>query len=65
MEVYPDLDAVIDESGARLLGVVPEDNGAASDSQKGMPIEGRKKAAFAFDRIGARLDGRNVPLLLE
>lgn len=65
MDVYPDLDAIIDESGARLLGIVPEDNGAAAVSQKGQPIEGRLKAAFAFDRIAARLDGRNVPLLIE
>ena len=65
MNVYDDLDAVIDEAGVRLLGVVPEDNAAASASQKGLPIEGRMKASFAFDRIAARLDGKEVSLLIE
>ncbi len=63
--IYQDLDAVVDEAGARLLGVVPEDNTAASLSQQGLPIEGKVKAAYAFDRIAARLDGRDVPLLIE
>ena len=65
MDVYEDLDAVIDEAGARLLGVVPDDGTAASASQKGLPVEGRMKASFAFDRIAARLDGKDVPLLIE
>ena len=65
LNVYPDLDAVIDVAGARLLGIVPEDNAASSASQRGLPIEGRIKAAFAFDRIAARLDGKDVSLLIE
>ena len=62
MDVYDDLDAVIDEAGARLLGIVPEDSAASSASQKGQPVEGRMKASLAFDRIAARLDGKSVPL---
>ncbi len=65
MGVYSDLDAVIDEAGARLLGVVPEDNAASSASQRGLPIEGHLKAAFAFDRIAARLEGKEMPLMIE
>lgn len=65
MNVYADLDSVIDEAGARLLGVIPEDSAAANASQKGLPIEGRIKAAGAFDRIAARLDGENCPLNLK
>ena len=56
------LDAVIDTVGARLIGVVPEDSNAAAEAQKGNPIEGRYKAAAAFERIAARLDGVNIPL---
>lgn len=63
--VFEDLDAVIDEAGARLIGVVPEDNEAAALSQRGMPVEGHLKAAEAFDRIAARLDGKYVPLKIE
>lgn len=62
LDAYPDLDAVIDEAGARLLGVVPEDLAGANASQKGLPIEGSMKAAEAFDRIAARLDGKEAPL---
>ncbi len=65
MGVFEDLDAVIDEVGARLLGVVPEDNAAAAAAQKGQPIEGKLKAAYALDRIAARLDDREVPLFME
>ncbi len=61
---FPDLDAVIDRVGARLLGIVPEDHRAASAAQKGEPIEGRYKAVNAFDRIAARLDGADIPLEL-
>ena len=63
--VYEDLDAVIDEAGARLLGIVPDDSAASAASQKGLPIEGKMKASFAFDRIAARLDGKSVPLEIE
>lgn len=59
---FPDLDAVIDKAGARLLGIVPEDPAAAGIAQKGQPIEGKYKAVYAFDRIAARLDGVEVPL---
>ena len=64
MDAYEDLDAVIDEAGARLLGIVPEDMIAANSSQKGLPIEGRIPAAFALDRIASRLDGIYVSLLI-
>ena len=59
---FEDLDAVIDKAGARLLGIVPEDLGAVNLAQKGLPIEGKHKAVYAFDRIAARLDGVDVPL---
>lgn len=62
MDAFPDLDAVIDEAGARLIGIVPEDNEASAVSQKGMPIEGKLKSAAAFDRIAARFDGKYIPL---
>ena len=59
---FADLDAVIDKAGARLLGIVPEDNASAAAAQKGEPIEGRRKMVYALDRIAARLDGVNAPL---
>ncbi len=62
MGAFPDLDAVIDKAGARLLGIVPEDPMCMALAQRGEPMEGRYKAAQAFDRIAARLDGSDVPL---
>ena len=62
LNAFPDLDAVIDKAGARLLGIVPEDPVSAGLAQKGLPIEGTSKAVSAFDRIAARLDGTDVPL---
>lgn len=59
---FPDLDAVIDKAGARLIGIVPEDNVAASAAQRGEAMEGKMSAVYAFDRIAARLDGVSVPL---
>ena len=64
LDAFPDLDAVIDKAGARLLGIVPEDPAAAGAAQRGEPIEGKMKAVYAFDRIAARLDGVSVPLEL-
>lgn len=63
--VFQDLDDVIDEAGARLLGIVPEDNAAVAMAQKGQPIRGNLKAAYAFDRIAARMDGTDVSLFIE
>ena len=60
--VFPDLDSVIDKAGVRLLGIVPEDNIAAAETQKGRPPEGKMRAVYAFDRIAARIDGVEVPL---
>ncbi len=65
MNAFEDLDAVIDEAGARLIGVVPEDGEASAVSQKGLPIEGKLKSATAFDRIALRLDGGYAPLKIE
>ena len=59
---FPDLDAVIDKAGARLIGVVPEDHAAAASAQRGEAIEGKLHAVYAFDRIAARLDGVSIPL---
>lgn len=62
MGVFSDLDSVIDKAGVRLLGIVPEDNTVAAETQKGRPPEGKMKAVYAFDRIAARLDGVEIPL---
>lgn len=64
LNAFDDLDAVIDRVGAQLIGIVPEDAASAASAQRGEPIEGRRKAVYAFDRIAARLDGVNASLEL-
>ena len=63
--LYEDLDAVIDEAGARLIAVIPEDFTASALSQQGKPIEGNSDAVYAFNRFAARSDGENVPLEIK
>ena len=59
---FPDLDSIIDQTGARLVGIVPEDQRAAAAAQRGEPMEGKLKAVYALERIAARLDEVDVPL---
>ena len=59
---FNDLDEVIDQIGARLLGIVPRDNELSFAFQKGQPVKNKSKAVFALDRIAARLDGIDIPL---
>ena len=59
---FNDLDEVIDKIGARLLGIVPEDDELALAFQKGQPLKNKSKAVFALDRIAARIDGFDIPL---
>ncbi len=59
---FADLDEVIDKVGARLLGVVPEDDILSSAFQKGLPWREKTKALYALDRIAARIDGVAIPL---
>lgn len=57
----PDLDAVIDGIGVRLIGVVPEDKQVCMARGRPLPVSNRGAAA-AFSGIAERIDGRDVPL---
>ena len=59
---FSDLDEVIDKVGARLLGIVPEDEILGLSLEKGIPAKDRSRAAYALDRIAARIDGIDIPL---
>ncbi len=58
---HSNIDSIIDETGMRLLGIVPEDKYVMYAASKGVPIE-VGPAAAAFHRIAARICGMNVPL---
>ena len=59
---FEDLDAMIDESGIRLIAVIPEDVQLAAASAKAHPAPSRSSGAMAYARLAARLEGERVPL---
>lgn len=60
--VFEDLDAVIDRSGIRLIGVVPEDLPMAAANLKGHAPPRNSPGAMALTRIARRLMGEKVPI---
>ena len=58
-----DLDDVIDQSGVRLIGIVPEDAAVSHCAVRGEPLPASSAAAKAFSRIAKRIDGGEAPLL--
>ncbi len=58
---YPDLDGVIDGTGVRLLGLVPED-GALARFLQGKPVPEDSPGVKALRRIAGRLEGESIPV---
>ena len=58
------IDDAVDSIGARLLGIVPEDNKVilAAAAQTPLALTKGCSALAAFDRIARRIDGQKVPL---
>ena len=57
-----DLDAVIDETGIRLLGVVPEDTDMTASYLSGEEAPKGCKGILAASRIAGRLEGERIPV---
>ena len=62
MELLPNLDTVIDQTGVQLIGVVPDDIMVMKAGAKGVPLPPGNKAYQAYDNIGKRLLGQYCPL---
>ncbi|HIR03444.1 MAG: AAA family ATPase [Acutalibacteraceae bacterium] len=60
--VYEDLDAVIDQTGIQLIGIVTENRQVVYAIQKGLSYTGRCTALKAVDNLAARIDGEARPL---
>lgn len=58
-----DLDAVIDQTGIQLLGVIPMDETLACETANGAVPGARNAAVAAFDNIAARLEGESRKLI--
>ncbi len=58
----PDVDAVMDTAGIRLLGLVPEDELVATSCAYGKPLPEKCAASLCFDHIARRMLGEDVAL---
>ena len=65
MGLYEDLDAVIDEAGMRLIGLVPEDVRVIALSQRGAISRNWSKTEAVFDAMVKRLEGTDVPIIIN
>ena len=65
MGLYEDLDAVIDEAGMRLIGLIPEDVRIIALSQRGALTGNWSKTGIIFDAIARRLEGSDVPIIVK
>ena len=65
MGLFEDLDAVIDEAGMRLIGLIPEDIRVIALSQRGALTGNWSKTGMIFDAIAQRLEGNNVPIIVK
>lgn len=59
------VDGVIDKSGVRLLGILPEDKKIPYSSVTSVLPDKKSSFAKAIKRITDRIDGKNVPLRLN
>lgn len=65
MGLYEDLDAIIDEAGMRLIGLIPEDIRVIALSQRGALTGNWSKTGVIFDTIARRLEGTDVPIIVK
>jgi len=58
-------DDILDILGIKLIGIVPDDEGIISSSNKGEPsvLDSKSKAGEAYRNITARILGEEVPLM--
>lgn len=63
--ILPNLDYCIDNIGAQLIGVIPEDTAIALSAAKGAPLDKKSEAGEVFHRIALRMYGKEMPLLIQ
>ena len=59
------IDGVIDKSGVRLLGILPEDKKIPFSSVTQVTPDKKSPFAKAISRVTDRIEGKNVPLALK
>ncbi len=61
--ITANIDEVIDESGIRLIGVVPQSMDIYMSCCSGQALKKKSRAAKAFQRIAKRIMGYDIPLV--
>jgi len=62
MNIYPDLDAIIDETATQLIALVPMDKRISAITQKGKVGLNWSPAVTVFDCLARRIMGENIEL---
>ena len=62
MQHYQDIDTIIDETGIRLIAVLPDDIHLQTNPAKAVVNHSHSSGAMALQRLAARLEGESVPL---
>ena len=57
-----DIDTIIDETGIRLIAVLPDDIHLQTNPAKAVVNHSRSPGTMALQRLAARLEGESVPL---
>lgn len=65
MDLYKDLDEVIDEAGMRLIGLIPEDVRIVALSQRGALTDNWSRTGIIFNTMAKRLYGVDVPIIVK
>ncbi|MBQ6152207.1 MAG: AAA family ATPase [Ruminococcus sp.] len=65
MGLYEDLDAVIDEAGLRLIGLIPEDVRVTALCQRGELLNNWSQSSLIFSAIVERIEGVDVPVIAK
>ena len=60
-----DIDEIIDNAGAQLIGVIPDDMSYRIALSKGKKIDEKSIIADVFDAISRRIDSDYVPLITD
>ena len=59
MQHYQDIDTIIDETGIRLIAVLPDDIHLQTNPAKAVVNHSRSSGAMALQRLAARLEGKS------
>ncbi len=65
MGIVPNLDYCIDNVGARLIGVITEEDEIAQAAATGRPLARKSGCRQVFDNLAQRMYGNDVPLAVE